>query len=310
VRKADTDIAIDTEKQKIHAARWSICSNSLLIVLKLAVAASTGAVSVFAEAIHSFGDLIGATVAMIAVRVSDAPPDDSHAYGHGKFENLSGVASALLMFLAGTYAVFEAIKHLKHLGRQVIVEPGLFVMAFSVVTNILVSRHLLQIGKKTDSAALMADGQHLRGDIYTSFGVFISLLIVKLTGWTWADPAAAIVVSGMIFVTGYKLAGEAVGTLSDSSLPSAEEKVLRDVIAEDPRVLSYHNLRTRKSGSHRHVDVHVLISDSYTFVQAHDFTEELEEKLRQALPNVHPIIHIEPYEAEAQHQQQQHGRQV
>jgi len=269
-------------------------------VLKLAVAASTGAVSVFAEAIHSFGDLIGATVAMIAVTVSDAPPDETHAYGHGKFENLSGVASALLMFIAGSYAVWEAVKHLTtHRGHSS-VDPGLYV----------VSHHLLMVGRVTDSAALTADGRHLRTDIYTSLGVFASLLVVKFTGWTWMDPAAAIFVSGLIFVTGYRLAGDAVGTLSDRSLPLGEERTLRDAIESDPRVLSYHNLRTRKSGSHRHIDVHVLISDSNSFVQAHDFTEELEEKLRNALPNVHPIIHIEPYEAEAQHQQQQHGRKI
>jgi cation diffusion facilitator family transporter len=247
---------------------------------------------------------------MIAVTVSDAPPDETHAYGHGKFENLSGVASALLMFIAGSYAVFEAIKHLTQHRTHPSVDPGLYVMAFSVVTNIFVSQHLIAAGTETDSAALTADGHHLRTDIYTSLGVFISLLILKLTGWTWLDPAAAIFVSVLIFVTGYKLAGDAVGTLSDRSLPLNEERALRDTIESDPRVLSYHNLRTRKSGSHRHVDVHVLISDSNSFVQAHDFTEELEDKLRQTLPNVHPIIHIEPYEAEAQHQQQQHGRQV
>jgi cation diffusion facilitator family transporter len=278
--------------------------------MKLAVAATTGAVSVFAEAIHSFGDLIGATVAMIAVTVSDAPPDDSHAYGHGKFENLSGVASALLMFIAGTYAVWEAIKHLRHARHHTSVDFGLCVMAFSVIANMLVSRHLITVGRETDSAALTADGYHLRTDIYTSLGVFLSLLIVKLTGWTWMDAAAALFVSALIFVTGFKLAGDAVGTLSDKSLPLDEERARRDTIESDPRVLSYHNLRTRKSGSHRHVDVHVLISDANSFVQAHDFTEALEERLRNTLPNVHPIIHIEPYEAEAQHQQKEHGRKI
>ncbi len=279
-------------------------------MLKLSVAASTGAVSVFAEAVHSLGDLIGATVAMIAVRVSDAPPDETHAYGHGKFENLSGVASALLMFFAGSYAVWEAVKHLADHETTTQFVPGLYVMALSVLINLLVSRHLLEVGKETDSPALMADGIHLRTDIYTSFGVFVSLFIVKLTGWTWLDPVAAILVSAMIFVTGFKLAGDAVGTLSDRSLPLSEEKALRATIESDPRVLSYHNLRTRKSGSHRHIDVHVLISDSNSFVQAHDFTEELEEKLRGTLPNVHPIIHIEPYEAEAEHQKQEHGRKI
>jgi cation diffusion facilitator family transporter len=300
----------ESEKIKRSASCWSIYSNILLIVLKLAVATTTGAVSVFAEAIHSVGDLIGSTVSFVAVRVSGAPPDESHAYGHGKFENLSGVASSLLMFIAGTYAVSEAIKHLLHPQLERSFVPGMYVMAFSAFTNTVVSWKLLSTGRQTDSAALTADGTNLRADIYVSLGVFVSLVVVKLTGWIWLDPVAALFVSAMIYMTGYRLAGDAVGTLSDKSLPHAEEQALRRAIESDPRVLSYHNLRTRKSGSHRHVDVHVLISDSNSFVQAHDFTEELEEKLRAVLPNVHPIIHIEPYEAEARHQAIEHGRQV
>jgi cation diffusion facilitator family transporter len=304
------EISSNTEQQKKAAAQWSICSNSILIVLKLAVAALTGTVSVFAEAVHSFGDFLGAIVAMVAIRVSDAPPDQSHAYGHGKYENLSGVVTALLMFIAGSFAVADSVKHLFTHEKPTTFAPGLCVMALSAAANTVVSLHLLKVGKETDSPALIAEGKHRRVDILTSSSVFVSLLIVKFTGLTWIDPAAALMVSGMIFVTAYKLAGDAVGTLSDKSLPIEEEKALRDALDSEPRVLSYHNLRTRKSGSHRHVDVHVLISDSNSFVQAHEFTEELQEKLRHALPNVHPIIHIEPYEAEAQHQRKEHGRKV
>jgi cation diffusion facilitator family transporter len=299
-----------SEKLKRAAARWSICSNSILIVLKLAVALTTGAVSVFAEAIHSVGDLIGSVVAFIAVRASDAPPDESHAYGHGKFENLSGVASALLMVIAGCYTVFEAASHLINPGSERTFVPGIFVMGFSFLANVVVSSKLLAAGRETDSAALIADGSHLRTDIFTSLGVFVSLAIVKFTGWIWLDSVAAFFVSALIFLTGYRLAGDAVGTLSDRSLPPNEERALRDAIESEPGVLGYHNLRTRKSGSHRHIDVHVLISDTNSFVQAHDFTEELEQKLRLVLPNVHPIIHIEPYEAEAIHQEREHGRKV
>jgi cation diffusion facilitator family transporter len=300
----------NTEKMKRSTARWSIWSNTILIVLKLIVAVLTGAVSVFAEAIHSLGDLIGSSVAYLAVRASDAPPDESHAYGHGKFENLSGVASALLMFFAGCFTVYEAILHLVSPFHERTVIPGLYVMAYSCVANVVVSRRLLVTGIETDSPALIADGKHLTTDIVTSFGVFASLVVIKVTGWSWPDPVAALFVSLFIFMTAYKLASDAVATLSDSSLPLEEERVLRDTILSDSRVLSYHNLRTRKSGSHRHVDVHILISDANTFVQAHEFTEELEEKLRAALPNTHPIIHIEPYEAEAIHQQREHGRKV
>ena len=312
---ADEDTTIDTlnpqapatpEARKRQAARWSMASNALLIVLKLSVAGLTGSVSVFAEAVHSCGDLIGAIISYISVRLSDAPPDESHAYGHGKFENLSGVAIALMIFGAGAFTAWEAVQHLHVGGPPRQYGPALGVMGLSFFVNLFVSSRLLQVGRETDLATLTADGRHLQTDVFTSLCVFASLGAARLTGWVWLDPVTALAVSLLIFWIGFKLAGEAVATLSDASLPLEEEQALRCALTSDPRVLGYHYLRTRKSGSHRYVDVHVQISDTHSFVQAHDLTEELEDKLRDTLPNVHPIIHMEPYEAEVAHHQVAH----
>ena len=129
---------------------------------------------------------------------------------------------------------------------------------------------------------------------------------MHLTGKLWWDSVAALGVSFLILRVGFGLAGEAVLTLSDAALPPEEEQAITAILTAYPDVLGFHKLRTRKSGSHRHVDVHVQIADTHTFVEAHRLTEDLEDQLRVALPNLHPIIHIEPYEEEVRHQQQQH----
>ena len=126
----------------------------------------------------------------------------------------------------------------------------------------------------------MADGIHLRTDILSSSGVLASLLVQSITHWRWVDPVVAFFVAGVVFFIGGRTLYDAVLPLLDVKLPADEEQSLRHSLDTDPRVLGYHALRTRKSGSHRHVDVHVQAADNLSFVEAHRLSEELEERLR------------------------------
>ncbi len=280
-------------------------SSSVFILLKILVFVKSGSISVLAETFHSGADLIGSTLAMLSVRFADNPPDDEHTYGHGKFENMSGMVIAIMILVAGIATVHEALQHLTNPHPLNAPFAAIIVMGASAVVNTIISRYLLKVGKETDSPALTADGHHLQTDIITSVSVFVSLLLIAFTHAYWIDAVAALIVSVFIFWIGVQIARDSMLMLSDAALPPDEETVLRHVLEADERVLGYHKLRTRKAGSHRHIDVHVMIADTHTFVQAHDITEELEEQLRGALPNLHPIIHIEPYEEEINHQAQQ-----
>jgi cation diffusion facilitator family transporter len=297
---------IQNIRRKREAARWSLAASGTLLALKVVVGAVTGSAGILAEAVNSAADLVGSSLALLSVRASDEPPDQSHAYGHGKIENLSGAATAALILVGGVFAIGEAVRHLLHPERLPDLGWGMAVMAGSAVVNGVVSRRLLRVGRKTDSPALTADGHHLQTDVITSLGVLLGLTLVHMTGKIWWDAVAALAVSFLILRVGFGLAGEAVLTLSDAALPPVEEQALRAVLTAHPEVRGFHKLRTRKSGAHRHADVHVQIADTHTFVEAHRLTEELEDQLRLALPNLHPIIHIEPYEDEALHQRQQH----
>ncbi len=293
-------------RRKREAARWSLAASGTLLGLKIVVGAVTGSAGILAEAVNSAADLVGSALALLSVRASDEPPDHSHAYGHGKIENLSGAATAALILVGGVFAIGEAVRHLLHPDPLPGLGWGIGVMGASAVVNFVVSRRLLRAGRETDSPALAADGHHLQTDVVTSLGVLLGLTLVHVTGKLWWDSVAALAVSFLILRVGFGLAAEAVLTLSDAALPPGEEEVLTAILTAHPEVRGFHKLRTRKSGSHRHVDVHVQIADTHTFVEAHRLTEDLEDQLRRALPNLHPIIHIEPYEDEARHQSQQH----
>ncbi|HZT43891.1 MAG TPA: cation diffusion facilitator family transporter [Chthonomonadaceae bacterium] len=299
----------ENRRRKTGAAGLSLVSNTLLVLLKLGVGLGTGSIGVLSEALHSATDLLASAVAFFSVRASDVPPDVEHPYGHGKIESLSGLAEAGFIALAAAYIIYEAIERLRGHGGAAVANtlPGLGVMAFSALVNTALSWHLRRTAKQTGSPALEADGRHLQTDVITSLGVLVGLALVRLTGYGWFDAVTALLVAVFILPTAYMLAREAFHPLLDARLPAEEESLIREVLESDPRVLGYHKLRTRKAGSQRHADVHVQVDDNYTLVEAHDLIEELEDRIREALPNIHVYIHVEPYHAEMRHQHEAHG---
>jgi len=293
--------------EKTAAARLSIYSNTLLTLAKLVVGLLASSVSVLAEAIHSATDLLASWIAFFSVRVADRPADEGHPYGHGKVESLSGMAEAVLIFGAAAYLIYEAVAKLVTRVAPHRVDIGIAVMGISVIVNSLVARHLFCVARRTDSLALEADAEHLRTDVYTSFGVLVGLILVKTTGRSFFDPLAAIVVALMIVRAAWRLTRGAVASLMDAQLSEGETDAIRRILDSEPAVRGYHKLRTRKSGSVRHVDAHVLMDDHLTLLEAHALTESLEDRIRAELPHAEITLHTEPYLAEQRHQYEQHG---
>lgn len=289
---------------KVAAARLSVISNTALVVVKLIVGLSTGSVAVLSEAVHSATDLTAALIAFFTVRVSDAPPDKDHPYGHGKLESISGVVEALLILAAGVYIVYEAANALMQQRKPESVGWGIAVMALSAGVNTFVARRLFAVARRTDSLALEADAHHLSIDIWTSLGVVAGLALVGITGIPQFDAIVALIVACFIIRTAFDLTRNAVAPLLDSVLPESEVRAVEDLMAEDRRILSWHKLRTRKSGSQRHIDVHIQVDDDMSLRDAHRLTEELEDQMRELLPNVEVMIHTEPYEEEMRHHQE------
>jgi cation diffusion facilitator family transporter len=289
---------------KIHAAQLSVLSNTLLVLFKLSVGLWIGSVAVLSEAVHSGTDLIAALVAFFAVRASDAPPDEKHPYGHGKMESISGVAEALLILGAGGYIIYAAVQALRYEHPPEKVGWGVAIMALSALVNSFVARHLFRIARATDSIALEADAHHLGIDVWTSLGVVIGLALVWGTGLHLFDPLVALAVAFFILRTGWRILRGAFSPLLDEQLPEEEVRAVESIMAGNREVLGWHKLRTRKSGSQRHVDVHIQVDDDMSLKEAHRLTEELEDAMREALPNLSVMIHTEPYEEEMRHHEE------
>ncbi len=294
---------MDTQRKKTRVAALSVISNTVLVLFKATVGVLIGSVSVLSEAIHSAMDLIAAIIAFFAVRISGKAADEDHAFGHTKVENISAAVEALLIFVAAVWIIYEAIRKLINPHPLETVSWGVAIMLISTIANFIVSRLLFKVGKETDSAALMADGWHLRTDVYTSAGVMAGLGIIWLGRYlfpslnlAWIDPAVAIVVAILILRTAYDLTMHAAQDLLDKSVPTEEKEWIQNYLsALYPTVHSSHRLRTRKAGATRFINIHLALDPELTVNESHKIGDKIIGDFKAHFPHdVDVILHIEP----------------
>ena len=189
--------------QKKFAAGLSICSNAVIILLKLIAGILSGSISIISEAVHSLSDFLASVLTFFAVMKSSEPADSKHPFGHGRYEDMSGFIEGGLIIFAALYIFYEAGKKLIF-GYTMENESflGIAVMGFAVLANFFVSSYLFYVAKKTNSISLYADAEHLRTDIWSSLGVLIGLILIKITGIIILDPIIAMIVALFILKTG------------------------------------------------------------------------------------------------------------
>jgi cation diffusion facilitator family transporter len=281
---------------KQRAASLSMMSNSALILLKVIAGSITGSVAILTEAVHSSIDLVASVVAFFSVRKAGEPADESHRYGHEKIENLAAAIEGILILVGSAAIAFEAIRHLISHNRVQTIGLGVAVVAVSIVVNLTVSAVIARDARITDSPALEGDAAHLRTDAVTSAAVLVALVLVNLTGAQWLDPAVALLVAGLIVVTGVRLLTRSSRVLVDEALPTAEVDGIRLAIEAFAArgVVGYHELRTRRAGSRRYVDLHVQFRAGTSLEDAHRTAHELQDLIAERVNGADVLIHLEP----------------
>jgi cation diffusion facilitator family transporter len=281
---------------KSRAAGISIASNATLIVLKIAAGAITGSIAILTEAVHSAIDLLASVVALFSVRKAEEPPDPSHPYGHEKVENLTAALEGVLILVGAAIIIYESVHRLVTTAHVDTIGVGIAVVAFSAFANFGVSAYLQRQARLTESPALEGDAAHLRTDAFTSAGVLLGLLLVKVTGVAKLDPVAALVVAAAIVWAGIRIVNRSSRVLVDEALPAAELEAVREAIDGfgAPEVSGFHKLRARRAGSRRHVDLHVQFREGTTLERAHQVSHELQTAIAARLRDSDVLIHLEP----------------
>lgn len=284
----------DRTKKVQSAANLSFGFNVVQTGLKLAGALLTGSVSLLSEALHSVSDVISSFVSLVSVRAAAAPPDDEHPYGHGKIDTLAGLSEAIILFLFALYTGVMAVIHF--FGKPEIgkVDWGLGIVSACAAFGFLIMRHVSKIGEETESFALQSNAQHIQVDVITTLGVIVSLLVTKLTGWPYADPLFALLLSLWLAFSSVKMIHSAFDQVIDSHIDKDELKLIQSILGEEPELLSYHKLRTRHSGEWHFVEMHIVVPREWTVVQAHDLADRIEKRVEGALPPCVCTIHVDP----------------
>jgi len=285
------------------AARLAVAAAIATMALKFGAWGLTGSVGLLSDAVESSVNLVAALAALSALRIAARPADRSHNYGHGKVEFFASGVEGTLVLLAAAATIWYAAGRLVEPRALEAFGVGTGIALLATAVNLGVARLLLRVAREHGSVALEADGRHLMTDVWTSLGVVAGLGLVALTGIQRLDPLIALLVGANIARTGIDLLRGSVDGLMDRALsPEAEGDARRAIEARLAAVApgtTYHALRTRRAGSRRFVDLHLLVPGQTTVRRAHDLADELERAVDAALPGAETVVHVEPIEEPA-----------
>ncbi len=275
----------------------SIAAAIATIGLKFGAYLFTDSVGLLSDAMESGVNLLAACVAFWALSLAAKPADDEHPFGHSKAEYFSsGLESAFILIAAASIAI-AAWGRLFDPQPLEKVEIGLILVLIATAINGIVAWILLKAGRRLRSITLRADAHHLFTDVWTSFGVIIGIILVKLTGWLIIDPIIALLVAANIIWTGVHLFLETMSSLMDRSISKEDLSVITAMFEPyEEQEIRFHSLKTRISGTQRFISFHILVPGEWKVRQGHDLCETLEQAIAQALEGSHVVTHLEPLE--------------
>jgi cation diffusion facilitator family transporter len=253
---------------------------------------------------------VASVIAFFSVRKASEPADADHPYGHDKVENVAAGIEGMLILVGAGVIIFESIRRLAVGSDVESLGFGIAVIGLSAVVNLAVSAYLYRQARETESPALEGDAAHLRTDAFTSIGVLVGLVLVELTGATWLDPAAALLVAGAIVFAGVRILTRTSRVLVDEALPEEEMEALRRTVASHgaPELIGFHKLRARRAGSRRYIDLHLQFRDGTSLRRAHEISHELQRAIGDKLRGADVLIHLEPEEAADPPRKEPRGR--
>jgi cation diffusion facilitator family transporter len=277
----------------------SILAAAVTLVLKWTAYLLTGSAGLLSDAAETAVNLMAALTALFSLWYASRPVDPTHTYGHEKIEYLSSGLEGMLILVAAAGLAWYGAQRLLNPRPLEALGVGVTITLVASLINFVVAQILLRVGKKHQSIVLEADGRHLMSDVWTSCGVVAGLGLVWLTDhrYLWVDAVVGLIVAVAIAYTGFDLVWRSFNGLMDHALPLNEQGAVRRAIEGCLQPgMDYHALRTRRAGSRRFADFHLLVPGALSVRRAHDVTAEIEEAVRAALPGIEVTVHIEPIE--------------
>jgi cation diffusion facilitator family transporter len=280
-------------ERDIRRVLWIVLALNIAVALgKLFYGLFSRSVAMQADGIHSLFDGASNVVGLIGMWFASRPPDQSHPYGHRKFETFTAAAIAFMLGIAGYTVARGAIASLQGHSDARVTVASFAIMVATLVVNLGVTTWEARAGRRLSSEVLVADARHTMSDVLVSSGVIISLVFVKL-GFEKADGILALLVAVAIAYTAFTILRGVGRTLSDAARLSATD--VAEVAAGVEGVVDCHSVRTRGSESEVSVDLHLLMAPDTTVERGHEIAEAVETALRARFSHVTDVVvHVEP----------------
>ncbi|HAX97224.1 MAG TPA: cation-efflux pump [Prolixibacteraceae bacterium] len=255
-----------------------------------------------ADGVHSLSDLVTDVIVIVFVKISGKEKDNTHQYGHGKFETFATMIISFALLIVGVGIGWtSAEKIYMSLNGELIDKPG-FIALYAALISIASKEGLFWYtkveGKRLNSQAMIANAWHHRSDALSSIGTALGISGAILLGDNWRilDPLAGVIVSFFILKVAWDIAKPSIDELLDRSLPDSIQKEIEQIITDTDGVISFHGLRTRKIGDVISVEMHIQVDRYLTVEVSHQMATTIENTLRERFgANTHVIVHIEPF---------------
>lgn len=292
----------ESRKKKIVAVTvLGSVANFLLLVFKFIAGFLGHSSAMIADAVHSLSDFVTDIIVLLFINISSKPKDESHDYGHGKYETLATSIIGIVLLFVGIGIFWEGVSKIMAFVRgEELESPGMIALVAAVVSIVvkeILYRITKSVGLKVNSQAVIANAWHHRSDAFSSIGTLIGIGGAILLGpkWRVLDPVAAVAVSIFIVKVAFQLVMPAINDLLEKSLSKETEDEIVSVIESVDGIKNPHNLRTRRIGNDYAIEIHVRVNGDTTVKQAHELTLVVENKLRERYgSNTHVAIHVEP----------------
>lgn len=281
-------------KLKKAAAIGSVSLAVLLTLIKTIGVFYTGSLAVLSSMIDSLADLFASSVTYFAVRVSSRPADCSHRYGHGKAEALSALIQSAFIMGSGLFVMYDGISRFINPAPLAQTSLGIAVMVASLALTLVLIFFQRYVAERTRSQAIRADAAHYTVDVITNASIILSLVIVALFDISWFDTLTALIISVYLIANAYKLAKDAVALLMDKELGNGIRERLCRLVLSCGHVQGMHDLRTRDLGGSYMFELHLELDGNLSLFEAHRYSDEVENKIKEMFPNSQVIIHQDP----------------
>jgi len=270
----------------------------VLVLMKMTVGVLSGSIAVLASAIDSFLDLTVSLFNYFALNTAEKNPDEKFNYGRSKIEPLAAVVEGTVISLSAVFILYEALIKIAHPREMQYMASSIWVMLASLIITIFLVMFLNYVTKKTQNMVIKADALHYKTDLYSNGAVLMALALISMTGEQLIDPILGVGIAIFMIYSAVPIIKEGVLMLLDAALSEEDIQQIKDILESDTGITDYHHLKTRESGSHIYISVHLVFNVSISLYDAHLISDKIEAKIKELFENknAHILIHMDPYD--------------